>query len=226
MKFLKILSVFFSTLVLFGWGGTPLMPTLPTLGRTLSSWEQVILSDFWLVYLYLFKVYLLQTIAGAPSSFFLDHFNWYKVDCSTGHSEHQPHKYTLSWTTSRIGMTSKGGIFYASTYGICIELTKNTLVIWKPKDIYGTSFQDHLIDQPDHHFSQMGLAIVTSSKLPSIWAQYQKDALSCRETADQLELDPSGEDDMLDNHPSKCRLDRGCPICLPDSELSDNNTST
>ncbi|KAL4065051.1 hypothetical protein J3A83DRAFT_4190494 [Scleroderma citrinum] len=88
-----------------------------------------------------------------------------------GHTEQQPYKYAFSWTTGYIGGLEKGGLFYISNFGICISLASNTLIVWQPKHVHGTSLQDRQVDN-DPDFSQAGLAIVTSSQLPRVWHKY------------------------------------------------------
>ncbi|KAG6370187.1 hypothetical protein JVT61DRAFT_12334 [Boletus reticuloceps] len=140
-----------------------------------------------------------------------------------GHFEHQPHKYAASWTTGRIGPASKGGLLYVSSHGICVEPAANTMVVWQPLSVHGTSLQDRLIDQHDPHFSQTGLAIVTSNRLPSIWKQYRKDLLTHKEAAEDLEFDGSNEDDTVDGEGAGCCIGKECPICLHEASLSDSN---
>ncbi|EEB96583.1 hypothetical protein MPER_04261 [Moniliophthora perniciosa FA553] len=90
------------------------------------------------------------------------------------HTENQPHQYSISWTTGRQGTPSDGGHFYNSTLGIRVQGAANTVVIWKPKDIHGTSLP--LVDPADRNppVLQTGLAIVTSNRLPAIFKKYRE----------------------------------------------------
>ncbi|EDR13077.1 uncharacterized protein LACBIDRAFT_308518 [Laccaria bicolor S238N-H82] len=67
---------------------------------------------------------------------------------SSTHVEYQPHMYTLAWTVRRDHPSDAGGHFYIRTYGICIQAAANSLVVWRPADVHGTSLQDL-----DPHFS-------------------------------------------------------------------------
>ncbi|KAL4075201.1 hypothetical protein V8B97DRAFT_2022217 [Scleroderma yunnanense] len=95
--------------------------------------------------------------------------------CHAGHTEQQPYKYAFSWTTGYIGGLEKGGLFYISNFGICISLASNTLIVWQPKHVHGTSLQDRQVDN-DPDFSQAGFAIVTSSQLPRVWHNHERAA--------------------------------------------------
>ncbi|KAF8128394.1 hypothetical protein EV363DRAFT_1170590, partial [Boletus edulis] len=73
-------------------------------------------------------------------------------------------------TTGQISGLPKYGAFSIGSYGICVELAPNTMVIWQLQNIHRTSLQNQLIDQEDPYFSQTGLAIVTSNRLLAVWA--------------------------------------------------------
>ncbi|KAG1767507.1 hypothetical protein EDD22DRAFT_844466 [Suillus occidentalis] len=94
------------------------------------------------------------------------------------HSEYQPHKFALAWTTNR-SPESIGGHFYISSHGIQIKSAPNTLVVWQPSA-----------------FVQTGIAIVTSSRLPNAWKKYKE----THSGITQLEADLQGEevDDISD----------------------------
>ncbi|KAG2091220.1 uncharacterized protein F5147DRAFT_823307, partial [Suillus discolor] len=115
------------------------------------------------------------------------------------HSEIQPHKFALSWTTNR-SPQSIGGHFYISSHGIQIKSASNTLVVWQPKDVHGTSLQVRNPDDPNPAFIQTGMAIVTSNRLPNAWKKY-KDTNS---GITQLQLELQGEevDDTPDTYPT------------------------
>ncbi|KIM61895.1 hypothetical protein SCLCIDRAFT_25372 [Scleroderma citrinum Foug A] len=91
--------------------------------------------------------------------------------CHAGHTEQQPHKYAFSWTTCQTGGPEKGGLFYISNFGICIAPASNTLVVWQPRHVHGTSLQDRQVNN-DPDSSQAGIAIVTPSQLPNVWHKY------------------------------------------------------
>ena len=94
------------------------------------------------------------------------------------HFEHQPHKFAISWTVRRDHPPDAGGHFYISTYRIRVQAAANTLVVWRPADIHGTSLQDLGPADPNPAFLQTGIAIVTSNRLPSVWKKYRNGVLS------------------------------------------------
>ena len=96
--------------------------------------------------------------------------NWFRAI----HHEKQPHKFAVSLTTERSRGDEAGGHFYISKYGIRIRGAPNTLVVWIPSELHGTSLQDFSPLDKDPAFSQRGLAFVTSSQLKSVWEKYKK----------------------------------------------------
>lgn len=90
------------------------------------------------------------------------------------HYEKQPHDYAAALTTFRNGGVSDGGHFYLGAYGIKVEATANSLVVWQPKHVHGTSLQNRSPYDKNPEFLQQGLAIVTSARLPTIWEKYVK----------------------------------------------------
>lgn len=88
------------------------------------------------------------------------------------HTENQKHKYAAALTVKRNGDNEAGGHFFIGTYGIKVVLADNSLVVWQPKHIHGTSLQDRLPTDKNPSFLQRGLAFVTSPRLPNIWAKY------------------------------------------------------
>ncbi|KAJ3559157.1 hypothetical protein NP233_g11335 [Leucocoprinus birnbaumii] len=93
-----------------------------------------------------------------------------------GHYERQPHKYAASLTVVREGLEDQdGGHFFLSAYGIKIVATADTCLVWQPRFYHGTSLQRVDPYDPDPDFRQQGLAIVTSPRLPPVWAQFSAD---------------------------------------------------
>lgn len=88
------------------------------------------------------------------------------------HYERQPHDFAAALTTSRNGSAGDGGHFYLGAYGIKVEATANSLVVWQPRHVHGTSLQRRSPYDKDPIFLQQGLAIVTSARLPGIWEKY------------------------------------------------------
>ncbi|KAJ3980303.1 hypothetical protein F5890DRAFT_1419882 [Lentinula detonsa] len=95
------------------------------------------------------------------------------------HSEKQPHKYALSWTTFRnVGV--RGGHFYISSYGLRCCASSNAFTLWDPSLLHGTSLQS--ISPNAEEIVQSGLSIVTGERLPGAFKRYQQNQL----TAEQL----------------------------------------
>lgn len=93
-----------------------------------------------------------------------------------------------------------GGHFYISTYRIRIQAAANTLIIWRPIDIHGTSLQNLKPTDANPHFLQTGIAIVTSNRLPSVWKKYCSGILSHQEAMKIL----SESDDDFDQGFQDC----------------------
>jgi len=109
------------------------------------------------------------------------------------HFEHQPHKYAMAWTVRRDHPPDAGGHFYIGTYRIRIQAAPNTLVIWKPTDIHGTSLQDLDPNDENPAFIQTGLAIVTPNRLRKLWRDYKENAITYGDLV--LELTAKSDDD-------------------------------
>ena len=109
------------------------------------------------------------------------------------HFERQPHKYAVSWTIHRTPDIQDGCHFYLAKYGIHIQQSSNTLIIWQPKEPHGTSIPDiiHPGDCDPTNFCQRGMAFVTSNRLKSAWVKLQageitrKQALELAEQVDE-----------------------------------------
>ena len=91
---------------------------------------------------------------------------------SSTHTEYQPHEYALAWTVRRDHPPDAGGHFYIGSYGIRIQAAANSLVVWRPADVHGTSLQDLDPHDPNPAFLQRGLAIVTPNRLPHVWQKF------------------------------------------------------
>lgn len=88
------------------------------------------------------------------------------------HFERQPHKWAAALTTSRNGEDSDGGHFYLGAYGIKVEATANSLIVWQPGHVHGTSLQNRYPHDSNPNFLQRGMAIVTSARLSGVWEKY------------------------------------------------------
>lgn len=88
------------------------------------------------------------------------------------HFEYQPHRFGISWTVRRDHPPDAGGHFYLGSYRIRVQAAPNTLVIWVPTDIHGTSLQNLDPNDENPAFIQTGIAIVTPNRLPSAWSKF------------------------------------------------------
>ncbi len=111
-----------------------------------------------------------KTILGKSVHDFIS--NNYSLFIRAMHSEAQPHKYAAALTIERKGGEDDGGHFFIGTYGIKVVSSDNTLVVWQPRNIHGTSLQNRLPGDDNPSFLQRGLAFVTSPRLPKIWQKY------------------------------------------------------
>ncbi|KAG0640259.1 hypothetical protein HOY80DRAFT_885029, partial [Tuber brumale] len=85
------------------------------------------------------------------------------------HKEEAPHKCSLFWTTDISLGEDEGGNFFISDYGIRIQGGKNTMVAWQMKMFHGTSLAKlERIDSGSGR-GQVGLSIVSPSRLLNIW---------------------------------------------------------
>ncbi|KAK7018687.1 hypothetical protein VNI00_018314 [Paramarasmius palmivorus] len=115
------------------------------------------------------------------------------------HTEKQPHRFAISWTTGRDGGAEEGGHFYNGRLRIRVQGAANTLVIWKPEDVHGTSLQSVHPEDSNPKVVQTGLAIVTSSRISSIFSRYKAGKLSEEAASKQYyafgeEVDDAEED--------------------------------
>ena len=117
------------------------------------------------------------------------------------HKERQPHKYAIAWTVRRDHPPEAGGHFYIGTYKMRIQAAPNTLVVWRPTDVHGTSLQDLDPKEENPQFLQTGLAIVTPSRLPAVWKKFCKGELKYQEMikilAEAAEDHSQGEGDTM-----------------------------
>lgn len=96
------------------------------------------------------------------------------------HTEPQPHTFGVAWTTSRTTdplatSLDNGGHFFLASHGIRIQSSPNSLLIWRPGILHGTSLPLQDPRGPSTLFCQRGLAFVTSSRLPEAWQLYEVD---------------------------------------------------
>ncbi|KAF5354832.1 hypothetical protein D9756_005720 [Leucocoprinus leucothites] len=99
------------------------------------------------------------------------------------HLEHQPHTYSVAWTTSRnmdtsISSVDNSGNFFLASHGVRIQAAENSLLIWKPALWHRTSLCIQDPDAPSTPFCTRGLAFVTSSRLPAAWKAYRANELT------------------------------------------------
>jgi len=119
---------------------------------------------------------------------------WLKKPLSQGfraiHKEGAPHKYSLFWTTDRSLREDEGGNFLISDSGIRIQLegAKNTMVAWQTKMFHGTSLAKLESIDSDRGRGQVGLSIVSSSRLLGIWERYMDEKIDGSDLEKELEV--------------------------------------
>jgi hypothetical protein len=106
------------------------------------------------------------------------------------HREGSPHKYAVSWTTMRDPQLRKqdGGHFFMCSHGIKVTAAPDTVVVWQPKSLHGTSLQCR--DPYNPTIFQAGLAIVTPAGINNLWADVQEKKVRLEEARRKMqELD-------------------------------------
>jgi hypothetical protein len=104
------------------------------------------------------------------------------------HKEGAPHKYSLFWTTDRTLGEDEGGNFFISDYGIRIQGAKNTMVAWQTKMFHGTSLAKLDSIGSDRGRGQVGLSIVSPSRLVGIWEKYMDEKIDESDLEKELEV--------------------------------------
>lgn len=121
------------------------------------------------------------------------------------HNETQPHKYAASWTTSRTLGSNEGMHFYIAQYGLRIKQAANTLVIWRPRDMHGTSLPDRTPAAMQAGTMQAGLAFVTSNRLMTQWRRQRERMQDERDWALFMqELEETIDDDEESSGEDEC----------------------
>ena len=104
------------------------------------------------------------------------------------HKEVAPHKYSLFWTTDRTLEEDEGGHFFIADYGIRIQGAKNTMVAWQTKMFHGTSLAKLESIDSDRGRGQVGLSIVSPSRLPNLWQRYMDKKIDEQDLMEELEV--------------------------------------
>lgn len=106
------------------------------------------------------------------------------------HYDYSPHEWAISLTTERNCGDTCGGAFYFADYGIRVAGAPNTLIAWKQRQYHGTSLQDLDPSDADPPFSQWGLAIVTSTRMLSIYNKWKEGKISAAVAGKEVAGDP------------------------------------
>ena len=104
------------------------------------------------------------------------------------HKERASHKYSLFWTTERSLGEGEGGNFFISDYGIRIRGAKNTMVAWQTTMFHGTSLAKLESTNSDSGRGQVGLSIVSPSRLLNIWQRYMEEEIDGDDLEKELEV--------------------------------------
>jgi len=76
-----------------------------------------------------------------------------------------------------------------------IQAAPNTLVVWIPTDVHGTSLQDLDPKDEDPEFIQTGIAIVTPNRLPSVWTKFCDSEMKYQEMVSSIIKDLGDEEE-------------------------------
>jgi hypothetical protein len=90
------------------------------------------------------------------------------------HYEKNAHEYCLAWTTSRLQHPSCGGNFYLAKYGIKVEASSDNIVVWRGRDLHGTTLPDVDPARLETDFKQIGLSFTTGGRLLEVLRQVKK----------------------------------------------------
>jgi hypothetical protein len=106
--------------------------------------------------------------------------------CRYTHSESSPHKFAISYTTSRscdpsIDPIHAGGHFYIASYGIRIQAAADTLIAWRPTDLHGTTLLHINPWNPPKEYHQRNMALVTSPRIPGAVRKWRNNIYSREE---------------------------------------------
>lgn len=96
----------------------------------------------------------------------------------------------IAWTTNRVASegTKMGGNFYLSDFGLLIEASQNSLVVWKPSEYHGTTLTNiNPMDTDPPGFNQSGCSIALSKRLAKSWEIYLQRVLTEEEVANAFE---------------------------------------
>ncbi|KAG0639898.1 hypothetical protein HOY80DRAFT_862900, partial [Tuber brumale] len=106
-----------------------------------------------------------------PVGFFASHYS------RAIYKEVVPHKDSLFWTTDRSLGEDDGGNFFISDYGIRIQEGKNTTVAWQTTMFHWTSLAK--LERTDSGSGrwQVGLSIVSPSRLLNIGQRYMDETI-------------------------------------------------
>jgi len=104
------------------------------------------------------------------------------------HKEGAPHQYSLFWTTDRSLGDGEVGNFFISDYGIRIQGAKNTMVAWQTKMFHGTSLAKLESIDSNRGRGQVGLSIVSPSRLLNIWQRYMAQKIDENDLEKELEV--------------------------------------
>ena len=83
---------------------------------------------------------------------------------------------------------SQGGHFFICSHAIKVEAATDTVVVWRPKSLHGTSLQQR--DPEETEIFQAGLAIVTPPGVVRLWEEERDEKITLEEArAKVLELE-------------------------------------
>ncbi|KAG0640706.1 hypothetical protein HOY80DRAFT_884344, partial [Tuber brumale] len=98
------------------------------------------------------------------------------------------HKYSLFWTTDRSRGKNERGNFFMSDYGIRIQGGKNTMVGWQTKMFHGTGLAELERINSGSGRGQVGLSIVSPSRLLNIWQRYMDETIDENGLKEEFEV--------------------------------------
>lgn len=103
------------------------------------------------------------------------------------HREGSKHKFAVSWTTMRDPRLAEdgGGNFFVCKYGVKVEASADSVVVWRPRDWHGTSLQRR--DPKNPEVFQAGLSIVTPIGVSRLWDEVREEKISLEEARKKMQ---------------------------------------
>jgi hypothetical protein len=110
--------------------------------------------------------------------------------------QNQPHKFAIGWTISQTLEDDNGGHFFNSKYGIRVQGSSDSLVVWNPSHFHGTSLQEYPPSSDRIlELYQDGLNFVIPNHITGLWKKYAQQRVTLKEVRKRNVNDEKDEED-------------------------------